>query len=118
MKPTYEWKWQRNKGKHFLVLLKDGKKIGTAKQLWGWNMMQICSCWPDYNCYGLNYDELEEKGPNFIAYVGGKQLAGRFDSMTDAKIAVEQALGVSTKKEKRMEPILIRPVRQTSHVIF
>ena len=74
--------------------------------------MQICGCWPDYNCYGLSYDELEAKGPNFIAYVGGRKLDGRFESMTEAKIAVERELGVSTMKQKVIQPEVIKPVRK------
>ena len=76
---AYEWKWKRANGKHFLELLKDGKKIGHTQQIW---LPCVCGAYP-CQCF------------QFEAYKGGGKI-GAFPAMTDAKIAVEQALGVST----------------------
>jgi hypothetical protein len=96
--PVYEWKWKRAKGKFFLELLRDNKKIGSARETW---QPHFCSCGPDYNCYGDTRKQIEETyPPRFVSYAGGK-LVGRFHTMTDAKIAVELELGVSTKKSKK-----------------
>jgi len=83
--PTYEWKWQRSKKKSLLVLLKNGKKIGCIRV--------------------SESSELDDEGEYYrdlfyTAYQGGKRL-DTFKEMTPAKIAVEIALGVSTKKSKK-----------------
>jgi len=98
MKPTYAWKWKRNAHrKHSLILNKDGKKIGAIR------------------CYGgpAPWDCYEEEESWYKAYSGGK-LVGSFPTMTEAKIAVETNLQVSTKKSKKPpQPELIRPVRKS-----
>lgn len=77
MQVVYDWTRTNVRGKRFLQLSRNGKKIGTVKTMGDW-----------------------EEGWSYRAYAGGKQL-GFFDTMTAAKIAVEQHLNVSSKKEKR-----------------
>jgi hypothetical protein len=111
MKPVYEWKWRRTNSKHFLVLLKDGKKLGSALDLHP--PPQQCECGPDYNCLGLTLAQWDSEYPNrFTAYVGGKRL-DEYEDMTAAKVAVETALGVTTKKEKKVQvPEKVKSARE------
>jgi hypothetical protein len=85
---TYEWKWKRAaKRKTFLELLRDGKKIGSVslkEQLADADGRTREDMWEDV----------------YVAYKGGGNI-GDYATMTEAKIAVEKALGVSTKKSKK-----------------
>lgn len=84
-----EWKWHRRKQKSALVLYKDGKKIGCV------SLKETLVVHP--------YTDAGEYNPwmdFYVAYKGGGRI-GEFDTMTEAKIAVETALGVSTKKSKK-----------------
>jgi hypothetical protein len=80
-----EWKWHRKKNKSTLVLFKDGKKIGSV--------VLRENAVPDNNAE-CGWNDL------YVAYNGGGRI-GSFTTMTEAKIAVETALGVSTKKSKK-----------------
>jgi len=98
---TYEWFWKRANKKHFLVLTKDGKKIASVRD---YLFTPQCDCGPDHNCYGPTRTELEyHHGPGYHAYIGGKKI-GQFLTSTEAKIAVEQYLNISTKKRKTIQP--------------
>jgi hypothetical protein len=99
----YNWSWKRANKKHFLVLTKDGKKIASVRD---YLFTPQCSCGPDHNCYGPTREELEDHyGPGYHAYVGGKKI-GQFLTSTEAKIAVEKYLNISTKKQKKNQPKL------------
>jgi len=87
--PVYKWEWRRGHGKHFIVLLKDDKKIASARELW---QVQQCTCFP-FNCYDVP-DEL--RGPRFAAYVGGQKL-GLFKTMPDAKAEIETKMDLVGK---------------------
>ena len=96
---SYSWKWQRAHGKAFVVLLKDGKKIGSCRDLY---MFPQCDCGPDYNCYG-GMAESDVPAERVVAYIGGKKI-GMFSSVIDAKMAIEHDLGITTRKPKTQEP--------------
>ena len=81
----YLWKWNRANKKSFLVLYKDGKKIGTVRLSEG-DVMDEDGDWV--------------KDTSVKAYAGGKFL-GEFPNTVAGKIAVEKELGVSTKKQKK-----------------
>jgi hypothetical protein len=96
--PKFSWKWKRGHGNAYVVLTKDGKKIGSVKNEW---MVPQCSCGPDYNCYGIPESEIPYE--RVAAYVGGK-LIGKFPTVIDAKEAVETALGITTELKKTPQP--------------
>ena len=81
---TFEWKWKRTaKRSSTLILYQDGKKIGSVAMK-SERSMADDSLWDDV----------------YVAYKGGGRI-GAFHTMTEAKIAVETALGVSTMKSKK-----------------
>ncbi len=90
---TYEWKRKTIRGKRVVLLLGDGKKKGSIAV-----REDLPHLNQDYEwCTDLKYR----------GYAGGKPL-GEFQTMTDAKIAVEKELCVSTKKQKqRKQPVRV-----------
>ena len=96
---SYSWKWHRAHGKAFVMLLKDGKKIGSVRDMY---MFSQCDCGPYYNCYG-GMTESEVPYERVAAYIGGKKI-GMFQNVIDAKMAVEHDLGITTRKPKTPEP--------------
>ena len=85
-----DWKWKRKaKRSSALILYKDGKKIGCVALY----NTEADNPWTDDGEYSP-WDNC------YVAYKGGERI-GAFDTMTEAKIAVETALGVSTKKSKK-----------------
>lgn len=80
----YEWKWKRANKKTFLELLRDGRKIGSVSLKEQYAAPDADEMWEDV----------------YVAYKGGGNI-GDYATMTEAKIAVEKSLGVSTKKSKK-----------------
>lgn len=103
-KSVYDWSWKRANKKHFLVLTKDENRIATVRdKLYA---PQCSCCCPEYNCCGPTRQELEIRhGFCYHAYIGGKKI-GQYKTSTEAKIAVEQYLNISTKKQKIVQPKL------------
>jgi len=98
-KPVYEWIRKRPNGQNMLFLMKDGKKVGGTKEIW---YAKECGCG------AIGIWECTCGACQFRGFVGGGMF-GKFSTHTEAKIAVEQKLGVSTKKEKKKpEPIVIK----------
>lgn len=97
--PIFEWFRHRDHGnQNILLLKKDGKKIGGTKEVW---FPKECTCgacaiWQCERCC---------PGTKYEGFVGGGKI-GTYPTQTEAKIAVETALGVSTKKQKNVQPEL------------
>lgn len=88
VKPVYEWVWKRANKKHFLVLLRDGKRVATIKDtMW----FPSCSCGPNHNCaFDVTLAEKAEQKP-YVAFIGGMYL-GNYRSASDAKRRVHRYL--------------------------